>query len=250
MMQKIKSLIVDDEQDSRESLFHFLTKYCPEIEVIGSSTNIQEARQAIGIHQPKLLFLDIEMPYGNAFDLLEQLPEVDFEIVFITAFSQYAVQAFNLSAAHYLLKPIDIDELVTAVEKVKNRLQKIHTLNSANILKENLSYLQSQHQKVVLPLLDGFEVVRMAEILYCEADENFTHFYFTNGKKSLICRKLKFFDQLLSLHGFCRIHRSYLINMEYVQRYVKGKGGTVVLENGQQLQVANARKNEFLERFI
>lgn len=248
-MKKLKTLIVDDEQDSRDSLSRFVAKYCPQLEVVQTCANIMEAEKAIQAQAPQLVFLDIEMPYGNAFDLLDKLPEIDFEIIFITAFSQYAIEAFKLSAAHYLLKPVDIDELVEAVEKVEERLEQAKRLHTATILKENLGHIQSQHQKVVLPLIDGFEVTKMADILYCEAEENFTKFYFIGGKKSLICRKLKFFDQVLSAHGFCRIHRSYLINLEYVQRYVKGKGGTVILENGQQLQVANARKGEFLERF-
>ena len=248
-MNTIKALIVDDEQDSRESLSRFVKKYCPQVEIQQTCANIQEAQQAIKIQSPQLVFLDIEMPYGNAFDLLDKLPEIDFEIIFITAFSQYAIEAFKLSAAHYLLKPVDIDELIEAVNKVTERLEHAKRLQTATILKENLSHIQSQHQKVVLPLIDGFEVTKMADILYCEAEENFTRFYFLDGKKSMICRKLKFFEQVLSPHGFCRIHRSHLINLEYVQRYVKGKGGTVVLENGQQLQVANARKSEFLERF-
>lgn len=248
-MNPIKALIVDDEQDSRESLSRFVQKYCPKVEIQQTCANIREAQQAIKVQSPQLVFLDIEMPYGNAFDLLDKLPEIDFEIIFITAFSQYAIEAFKLSAAHYLLKPVDIDELIEAVNKVTERLEHAKRLHTATILKENLSHIQSQHQKVVLPLIDGFEVTKMADILYCEAEENFTRFYFLDGKKSMICRKLKFFEQVLSPHGFCRIHRSHLINLEYVQRYVKGKGGTVVLENGQQLQVANARKSEFLERF-
>mgnify|MGYP000377080381 FL=1 len=248
-MNPIRALIVDDEQDSRESLSRFVQKYCPQVKVQQTCANIQEAQQAIKAQSPQLVFLDIEMPYGNAFDLLDKLTDIDFEIIFITAFSQYAVDAFKLSAAHYLLKPVDIDELIEAVNKVTERLEHAKRLQTATILKENLSHIQSQHQKVVLPLIDGFEVTKMADILYCEAEENFTRFYFLDGKKSMICRKLKFFEQVLSPHGFCRIHRSHLINLEYVQRYVKGKGGTVVLENGQQLQVANARKSEFLERF-
>lgn len=248
-MKTIQAIIVDDEQDSRESLSRFVGKYCPQLEVKATCANIQEAQKSIQSLHPQLVFLDIEMPYGNAFDLLDELPEIDFEIIFITAFSQYAIEAFKLSAAHYLLKPVDIDELIEAVKKVEERLEQAHRLQTASILRENLSHIHSQHQKVVLPLIDGFEVTKMTNILYCEAEENFTQFYFTDGKKSLICRKLKFFEQVLSAHGFCRIHRSYLINLEYVQRYIKGKGGTVVLENGQQLQVANARKSKFLEQF-
>lgn len=248
-MKKITAIIVEDELDSRETLRNYVSKYCKEVRIVSECPNIQTAQTAIGIHQPDLVFLDIEMPYGNAFDLLEQLETIDFEIIFITAFDQYAVQAFKLSAVHYLLKPLDIEELISAVDKAKSRIEKSQKINQSKILLENMAALNTQQQKVVLPLLDGFEVVKLSDILYCEAEDNFTCFYFTNNKKALICRKLKFFENALTPHRFCRVHRSYLINLEYVKRYLKGKGGSVVLENGVEIPVAVARKGGFLEQF-
>lgn len=244
----MKAIIIDDEQDSRETLQNYVGKYCPDVSIVAECTNIIEAEKALPVHQPDLVFLDIEMPYGNAFDLLDKLKKIDFEIIFVTAFNQYAVQAFNLSAAHYLQKPVDIDELVQAVEKVKKRLATHHEINHSKILMDNLSALNTQHQKVVLPLMDGFMVVKLQEIVYCEAQDNFTCFYLTDGQKPLICRKLKFYENTLSQHGFCRVHRSFMINLEYVKRYIKGKGGTVIMENGKEIQVANARKQAFLGR--
>lgn len=248
-MKKIRAIIVDDEKASRDSLRHYLQKYCPDVDVVQECANIQEAGEAISAHQPELAFLDIEMPYGNAFDLLEQLEEINFEAIFITAFSQYAIQALNLSAAYYLLKPIDIDELIHAVNKVKERLQNRETIHHARILRDNLRRLQPENQRVVLPLLNGFEVVDMQDILFCEAADNFTCFHLRNGDKPMICRKLKFYENLLAEHGFCRIHRTFMVNLRYVKRYIKGKGGFVVLENGRELPVANARKTELLEQF-
>lgn len=245
-MKKLTALIIDDEQDSRETLRNYVGKYCPEVRILTECTNILEAKKAIVTYQPDFLFLDIEMPYGNAFDLLDGLEEVNFEIIFVTAFSQYAVQAFNLSAAHYLQKPVDIDELIEAVEKVKKRIAANDKINHSKILLDNLSALNTQHQKVVLPLLDGFLVIKLQEILYCEAQDNFTRFYMTDGQKHLICRQLKFYESTFSQHGFCRVHRSHMINLEYVKRYIKGKGGTVILENDQEIQVSNARKANFL----
>jgi len=247
-MKNLTALIIDDEQDSRETIRNYVGKYCPSVRILAECTNILEAQKAIPIHQPDFLFLDIEMPYGNAFDLLDSLEKINFEIIFVTAFSQYAVQAFNLSAAHYLQKPVDIDELVEAVGKVKTRLEAADQINHSKILLENLSALNTQHQKVVLPLLDGFLVVKLQEILYCEAQDNFTCFYMTDGKKHLICRKLKFYENTFSQHGFCRVHRSFMINLEFVKRYIKGKGGTVILENGKEVPVANARKASFLKQ--
>ena len=247
-MSTITALIIDDEQDSRETLRRYLGKYCPQVSILEECANIIEARAAILKKQPQLVFLDIEMPHGNAFDLLEQWGEIDFEIIFITAFSQYAIQAFNLSAAHYLLKPVDIEELEKAVATVEASLNKKEKLSHAKILLENIAALHSQNRKLVLPMMEGFEVVKMNEIIYCEADDNFTCFHFKDGRKTLICRSLKFYETALNDFGFHRIHRSHLINLDYVSRYVKGKGGSVILENGKELQVSSNKKSELLNR--
>ena len=247
-MKNITAIIVDDEKDSRETLRNYVGKYCPEISLIGECENIQEAKTAILKQKPQLVFLDIEMPRGNAFDLLESWGVIDFEIIFVTAFSQYAVQAFNLSAAHYLLKPVDIEELEKAVLSVSSRITQKDKISHAQILIDNISAVQSQNRKLVLPLMEGFDVVKMSEVLYCEAQDNFTCFYFTNGKKSLICRNLKFYETALSDFGFCRVHRSHIINLEYVTRYLKGKGGTVVLEGGKELMVSSNKKAELIKR--
>ena len=247
-MQKITAIIVDDEQDSRETLRNYIGKYCPQVTLLDECANIIEARAALLKHQPQLVFLDIEMPHGNAFDLLEQWGEVNFEIIFITAFSQYAVQAFNLSAAHYLLKPVDIEELENAVATVERLIDQKEHLSHAKILLENMSALNARNRKLVLPLLEGFDIVRMSEVLYCEAEDNFTCFYFTNGQKTLVCRSLKFYETALEPFGFLRVHRSHIINLDYIRRYIKGKGGSVILENGKELMVSSSKKGELVRR--
>ncbi len=250
-MSPINALIIDDEQDSRETLRSYVGRYCPQVSLVGECNNIIEARAAILKHKPQLIFLDIEMPHGTAFDLLEQFGEnIDFEIIFITAFSQYAVQAFNLSAAHYLLKPVDIEELEKAVMHVAQLLSQKEQLVRAKILLENMAAQNTQSRKLVLPLMEGFDVVKMVDILYCEAEDNFTCFYFTDGRKSLICRHLKYYEPLLEPFGFCRIHRSHIVNLEYVKRYIKGKGGSVIMENGQEIMVSNQKKDELLQRIM
>jgi len=241
-MEKINALIVDDEQDSRETLRSYLTKYCPQVHILDEAANIQEARTAILKHEPQLVFLDVEMPHGNAFDLLEQWETVPFETIFVTAFSKYAIQAFNQSAAHYLLKPLEIEALEKAVSDAQERINKNKLINTAQVLLENIRTSGSQNRKLVLPLLEGFDIVRASEILYCEANDNFTCFYFKNGNRSMICRSLKFYDQVLEPLGFCRIHRSFVVNLDTIVRYNKGKGGSIILENGKELMVANSRK--------
>jgi two-component system LytT family response regulator len=244
----LKTIIIDDEQDSRESLRSYLTRYCPAVVLVDECPDIETAQKSIQKHHPQLIFLDIEMPFGNAFDLLERIDNINFEIIFVTAFSQYAVQAFNLSAAHYLLKPVDIEEIENAVAKVSERISEKTKTNHTQVLLENLKVLKNQNQKLVLPLLDGLEVVRMSDILHCEAEDNFTNFYFKDGKKAMICRGLKHYETLLEEFGFCRVHRSSIVNLEYVKRYIKGKGGSVILENGKEIMVSNNRKAELMRR--
>jgi len=246
-MRNITAILVDDEIDSRASLSNYIAKYTPQVTLIAECSNIKEAKIAIDQNQPDLVFLDIEMPHGNAFDLLEQWEEIHFEIIFVTAFSQYAIQAFNLSASSYLLKPVDIEELEKAVENVQKSIDQKSQFSRSKILMENMKVLKSQQRKLVLPLLDGFEVVKMQNILYCEADDNFTCFHFTNGIKTMICRNLKFYENALQQYGFYRIHRSHIVNLDFVKQYKKGKGGSVILENGKELMVSNSKKLGLVE---
>jgi two-component system LytT family response regulator len=169
--------------------------------------------------------------------------------VFVTAFDHYAMQALNQSAAYYLLKPIDIDELVKAVEKIRQERNEKHYLQHARVLLDNLRSGSQLQQKIMLPTLEGFEIVNIKSILYCEAVDNFTRFHLEDIQPLLICRTLKYFEELLKDSRFVRIHRSYLINPDYVIRYSKGKGGYITMKNNQELEVSPARKKEFLDAF-
>ena len=241
----LKAVIIDDESDSRQILAGYITKYCPDVEVCGFGESVVTGLEAIKKYQPEIVFLDIEMPYGNGFDLLDKLHEVTFETVFVTAFDNYAIRALNQSAAYYLLKPVNIDELVMAVEKIKKeRANEIPT--RTQLLVDNIN---SAKQRIMLPTLEGFEIVNINSILYCEAADNFTKFYFEGGSPLLICRTLKYFEDILTEHRFLRIHRSYLINPEFVVRYSKGKGGFVTMKNNQELEVSPNKKKELLEIF-
>jgi two-component system LytT family response regulator len=247
-MKKLSAIIVDDEQDSREILRSYLNKYCPNVTLSAECADIIEARSAILKHAPQLVFLDIEMPRGNAFDLLEQWGKINFEVIFITAYSQYAVKAFSLSAAHYLLKPINIEELEKAVENVIELYAKNDKINRAEILLANFTNNKSQDQKLVLPLMEGMQIIKMNTILYCEAADNFTTFYLTDGQKMMICRNLKFYENALLEYGFLRIHRSTVINLEYLQKYIKGKGGSVIMEGGKELIVSAGCKPDLMNK--
>jgi two-component system LytT family response regulator len=243
----MKAVVIDDEKDSREILANYLTKYCPDVTVCGFGDSVSTGLDAIKKHQPDVVFLDIEMPYGNGFDLLEKCSNFTFETVFVTAFDNYAIQALNQSAAYYLLKPIDIDELLRAVEKIRAERQTENYTQHARVLLNNIN--SEAQQKIMLPTMEGFEIVSIRSILYCEAVDNFTRFFFENSQPLLICRTLKYFEEILRSHRFFRIHRSYLINPNYVVRYSKGKGGYVTMKNNQELEISANKKKEFLELF-
>jgi two-component system, LytTR family, response regulator len=245
----MKAVIIDDEKDSREILANYIKKYCPDVTVCGFGESVDTGLAAIKTHHPDVVFLDIEMPYGNGFDLLDKAEEITFETVFVTAFNHYAMQALNQSAAYYLLKPIDIDELIKAVEKIRTERLTQNYTEHAKVLLQNIRSESQQHQKIMLPTLEGFEIVNIRDIIYCEAVDNFTRFYFEKGNPLLICRTLKYFEDLLHDYRFFRIHRSYVINPEYVIRYSKGKGGYVTMKNSKELEISPAKKKDFLEIF-
>lgn len=245
----LKAILVEDEKASRETLRNYLQKYCPDVTVVAEAENIKQGLDAIRKHQPGVVFLDVEMPFGNAFDLLEQIEEITFETVFVTAYSTYALQALNVSAAYYILKPIDIDELIKAVKKIKENITKQNEHIHTKILIENIKIENKQLQKIVLPLIDGFEVVRVNDILRCEAEDNFTRFFFTDGRKQMICRTLKFYENLLENYDFVRVHKSHLVNIQHIIQYKKGKGGMVIMNDGKAVDVSPAKKASLLEKF-
>jgi two-component system LytT family response regulator len=246
---KITAVIVEDEMASRETLRSYLQSYCLDVEVLAEAESVDSGIAMIRQHDPQLVFLDIEMPFGNAFDLLEQVGEISFETIFVTAYSHYAVRALNCSASYYLLKPLDIDELISAVDKVKKVIKEKTSGLHTRVLLENIRTLEQQHRKVVLPVLEGFEVVPVKEVIRCQANGNFTDFIFQSGGKKMICRTLKFYEEALSELGFLRVHKSHLVNLEYITAYRKGKGGQLTLTNGDVVEVSPQRKKDLLAHF-
>jgi two-component system, LytTR family, response regulator len=246
---RLTAIIVEDEELSRETLRNYLIKYCPKITVVAEAANIIEGKSAIEKHNPNVVFLDVEMPFGNAFDLLEQIENITFETIFVTAFSNYAIRALNLSASYYLLKPVDIDELVKAVDKIELSISKINELNHTKILIDNIKIENKQLQKIVLPLIDGFEVVQVNQIIRCEAYDNLTTLFLTDKRKLVICRTLKHFEGILSDFDFIRVHKSHLVNFQHIKQYKKGKVGQIVMSDGAYVDVSPNRKDEFLKKF-
>lgn len=242
---KLKSIIVEDEQTSREILRNYLKKYCPNVEILGEAANVEEALVLIRNHELDLVFLDVEMPYGNAFDLLDAVGDISFETIFVTAYSNYAINALNAHASYYLMKPISIDELIKAVDYVTEIRSKENALQNQILVAKT----KSVAGKITIPQFDGFEVLNTADILYCKADDNYTEIYLNTNEKKLVSKTLKYFEDALDESGFARVHKSYLVNVNEIVKYFKGKGGSVELSNGQQIMVSASKKSALLSYF-
>jgi two-component system LytT family response regulator len=237
----LRAIIIEDEANSREILRNYLDKYCAEVILAGEAATIDDGLELIHRERPELVFLDVEMPFGNAFDLLDRVPDRNFETVFVTAYNQYAMDALNNHAAYYLMKPINIDELVKAVRYVAEIKEREVALED-QVLVPRLNKVEG---KITLPQQDGFQVLNVPDILYCKADDNYTEIHLAN-RKILVSKTLKYFEEALTGFGFARIHKSYLVNVNEVVRYRKGKGGSVVISNGRELMVSASKKRQLL----
>ncbi len=242
---KLNAIIVEDEETSREILRNYLNKYCPNVSVLGEASNIEDALVLIRNNDLDVVFLDVEMPYGNAFDLLDKVGTIDFETIFVTAYDHYAIEALNAHASYYLMKPISIDDLIKAVDYVSEIKEKEDALQDQVLVpKTNVV-----NGKITIPQQDGFEVIETADILFCKADDNYTEIYLNNNKKKLVSKTLKYIEEALSEGNFARVHKSYLVNVNEIIKYVKGKGGSVILSNGKEIMVSASKKSELLSYF-
>ncbi len=241
------AIIVDDEKHCREVLEHLLHKHCSSVKIIASCAGGEEALTAIAKQQPDILFLDIEMPGMNGFELLEKFHQPEFEIVFTTAYNEYAIKAIKHSALDYLLKPVDKDELMQTIERANN-----HKVVKASQRVDNLLEilnLKKKSRRFAVPTMEGLIMVDPDTILYCESDSAYCRIFFINTVKPLVISKtLKEVEEVLQDGDFCRIHHSYCINMKCVKSYIRGEGGEVVLNNGIHLPVSRTRKADFLSR--
>jgi two-component system, LytTR family, response regulator len=245
---QIRTIIVEDESAARDVLRNYLAKYCPQVQLIGEAQNIKEAVPMIYELRPQLVFLDVEMPFGNAFDVLEACKDLYFETIFVTAFSEYALRALNQSAAYYLLKPISIEELVLAVNKVHEYIESKAFFDKNKIIVENFKEQKPQKQQLILPTLEGFEVVRIENIVRLKGNGNFTDVHLADGSKKMVCRFLKHFTDLLPA-PFLRVHKTHIINLDFVKTYHKGSGGYVTLTDGAEVEISAGYKDQFLGHF-
>lgn len=243
----IRSIIVDDELKSRESLKILVEDFCTGVTVDAVCQNITEAINAIRELKPDLVFLDIQLQRETGFDLLTKFHDFDFEVIFTTAHAEYAIKAFKFSAIDYLLKPIDIEELKRAIDKVEKSRSKTISERLDQLL-QNLRVGSTENYKLALPTSDGLVFVKVNEILYCEASSNYTEIIMADNRKYIVSRTLKEYDDMLGEQNFFRIHHSYLINLNGIKKYVRGDGGYVVMSNDKSLQVSKRKKEGFLSR--
>lgn len=246
----MKALIIEDEQKSREMLATLIKKNFPQITVAGLGKNVAEGVELIKTLQPELLFLDISMPDGTGFDVLEKVQGFKFDIIFTTATDKHALKAIKYSACDYLLKPIDIEELKVAVEKVlaKKTSPTMPSMENLQFLIQNLKRTDDNYNKITLPTGNAYEIINIKDIIRCEADGSYTNFHLVGGKKLMVSASLKHYEDLLPENDFIRIHHHHLINMNHVVRFLKVDGGYAIMTDGTQLEISRRKKDAFLER--
>jgi two-component system, LytTR family, response regulator len=244
----ISAILVDDEIHCIDTLSILLGDYCPEVEILEKCYSARSAIEAIEKASPELIFLDIEMPVMNGFELLEQFKQFPFSVIFTTSYDQYAIKAIRFSALDYLLKPIDPKELVTAVNKV--RLQKIPpSAEQFHMLMDHVHHRDKGFTKIAVPTAEGFELIPADQVISCEADDNYSHLHLKNKRKITGCRTLKEMEEQLQDFGyFVRVHHSFLVNLNEVTRYVRGEGGYLVMNDGTTVNVSRSRKNALMEK--
>jgi two-component system, LytTR family, response regulator len=245
----MKAIIIDDEPNAVELLQFRLTQLCPQVQVVAACTSSVKGVEAIKLHKPDLVFLDIEMPQMNGFQVLEAVQDISFSLVFVTAYDKFALKAFSYSAIDYLLKPIDTQELIRAVNRVEKQAQ------TAKIQIELLKQQYNQPtqrlptDKIALPYQNGVAFVRFQDIIYCESDDSYTKFHLADGQHYLVTKPLKEVQDLLEERGFLRIHRQFLVHLDHIKKFVKGEGAYIIMSNGQSIPVSRQQKERLTEQF-
>jgi two-component system, LytTR family, response regulator len=243
----ITATIIDDEPDCCEALTMLLECYCPEVKVLDICYSPEAAIQSVKEHHPQILFLDIEMPFMNGFELLERLGNINFELIFTTSYDQYAIKAIRFSALDYLLKPVDREELQKAVRKAAQRNQ--HPLpQQLELLLQKLNHPSVPVNKIAIPTMEGFQLVPAESIISCESQSNYTYLFLKDKRKIIASRNLKEMEGMLEDYPFVRIHHSYIVSTNEVEKYIKGEGGYLIMSDGSNINVSRSRKELLLKK--
>jgi two-component system LytT family response regulator len=243
----LKAIIVDDEPNCSQSLSTMLERYCPEVELSATCNSGASALREIPLHNPQLVFLDIAMPHMNGFELLEKLPEINFELIFTTSYDQYAIKAIKFSALDYLLKPIDREELKKAVQKVAQKQQRLLP-QQLEILLQKLKQPVSSNLKIAIPTMEGLQMIPVDSIINCTSDSNYTNLLLKNKQKIKVSRTLKEIEEILEGQSFFRVHHSHLVNLNEIHKYVRGEGGYLIMSDGTSIDVSRSRKELLLHK--
>lgn len=242
----IKAIIADDEKMSRNTLRKLLEIYCPGVEVVAETENAAETQKQAALLNPDLVFLDIAMPGKSGIDLLKEMEEIPFEVIFVTAHDRFVLQAIRLAAVDYLSKPVDENELVRAVSNAEKQIRLKTKNTQLPAFLHNLQQQPAQDMQLCVPGIRGFQIIRIRDIVFCEADNTYTILHLADQKKVMASRPLHDYELLLADTSFIRIHKSYLINVQHLKEYQKGEGGIAVMSNGRQLDVSRRKKEQFI----
>lgn len=243
----IRTVIVEDEPSSSEYLASLLSDFCNNVELVGTACDVKSGYELIFKSKPDLVLLDIEMPDGTGFDLLHKFPKINFEIIFTTAFAEYAVKAFQFSAIHYLLKPIDPRELVSAINKAEDELQRKNTEARVDALLFNMQNQAEKGKKIVLSSGTKIYVINSSEIVMCQSEKNYTQFFLADGREIVVAKTMKEYDDMLADNGFVRVHKQHLINVEHIKSLDKTEGGSIYLSNNLKVPVSVRKKELVIE---
>jgi len=246
-MKHLTAVLIDDESSSRNSLRQKLVTHCPDITIVAECESGEDGIKAIQTNDPDIVFLDVEMPRMNGFVMLQQLEQRSFELIFTTAYDHYAISAIRFSALDYLVKPIEIKTLKEAVERAKEKIQTDLPNQRIETLLHNLIDEKNVHNRIAIPSLEGLQFIEITDIIYLEAESNYSFIYLQNATRITVSKTLKDFEELLPSHTFIRIHHSYIINKNHVRKYLKGEGGQVLMSNGKLLDVARRKKEDFMK---
>ena len=246
----LRAIIIDDENECIDSLSFDLNSHCPQVDIVEKCKSGKDGVKAILKYKPDLVFLDIDMPFVNGFDVLEMVPNIDFEVIFTTAYDKYALQAFKISAVDFLLKPIDIKELKESIAKVQLLKEKGNPQKQISFLIQQLKDLETNSvKKIALPTFDGLEFINLDDIIYCQSDGAYSYVHFVDGTKLYISKTLRYLEAALCDFHFFRVHNSYIVNLHYVKKYSKTDGGFIIMTNGAKVKVSRSKKEQLLGLF-